>query len=74
MVAEQYRREAELIEQVAQRLSLQPEKEELLAEARSLRRLAATFDGAEQAIDGAAEGPDLPERDGGPAPHGSSPI
>ena len=44
MVSERYRREAELIEQAATCISLQSDKEGLLAEARSLRQLAETFE------------------------------
>lgn len=39
-----YRREAMLVEQVAERISLRTDKEELLAEARSLRRRAAELE------------------------------
>lgn len=40
------RREAELCEQAALRISLQPDKEELLATAQSLRRRADLMEGA----------------------------
>ena len=61
MVAEHYRREAQLIEQAARCVSLRSDREELLAEARSLRRRAEIVEQWERATHPTGPGAEPPK-------------